>query len=231
MGVLHILSSDNFVVYSKVIARKYGVNSAILLGALCSYQNSFGDNEFYKEQEKIIEDTCLSRYEIQQSIKVLAEADIITVVKKGIPAKNYYYVSDVKLSNILMSCDTTSKTQNNNTDTNNTTKENIYLKESSKIKRFVPPTVEEVSAFCKEKGYSVDAEMFVSWYDSNGWRVGKNKMVSWKSAVATWERKNKASKTTIQQRKIVRDYDERKYEDDDFKSLVSDVNNLSLDDI
>lgn len=57
-----------------------------------------------------------------------------------------------------------------------------------KTKRFTPPTVEEVRAYCKERGNNVDAERFVDYYTSNGWHVGKNSMKDWKAAVRTWER-------------------------------------------
>ncbi|MBR3973249.1 MAG: hypothetical protein IKJ99_04800 [Oscillospiraceae bacterium] len=55
--------------------------------------------------------------------------------------------------------------------------------------RFTPPTVEQVKAYCTEKGYTVDADRFVDYYTSNGWRVGKNPMKDWKAAVRTWNRK------------------------------------------
>lgn len=55
--------------------------------------------------------------------------------------------------------------------------------------RFIPPTVDEVKAYCTEKGYAVDPERFVDFYTSNGWRVGKNPMKDWKAAVRTWNRK------------------------------------------
>lgn len=57
-----------------------------------------------------------------------------------------------------------------------------------KSKRFVPPTIEQVKEYCAERKNSVDAERFVSYYDSNGWKVGKNPMKDWKAAVRTWER-------------------------------------------
>lgn len=56
--------------------------------------------------------------------------------------------------------------------------------------RFVPPTLDEVIAYCQERGNSVDAERFVSFYQSNGWKVGKNQMKDWRAAVRTWERDN-----------------------------------------
>lgn len=60
------------------------------------------------------------------------------------------------------------------------------LKEEEKTKRFTPPTVEEVNSYILEKGYDVDAEAFVNFYESKGWFVGKNKMKSWKAALVTW---------------------------------------------
>lgn len=67
-------------------------------------------------------------------------------------------------------------------------------------RRFFPPTVNEVKVYCKEQGYSVDAERFVDHYESNGWMVGKNKMKDWKAAVRNWNRKEKPNngKTELQ---------------------------------
>ena len=55
--------------------------------------------------------------------------------------------------------------------------------------QFLPPTVEEVSAYCTEKGYDIDPDRFVDYYTSNGWKVGKNPMKDWKAAVRSWSRK------------------------------------------
>lgn len=60
-----------------------------------------------------------------------------------------------------------------------------------KAKRFMPPTVEEVAAYCKERGNKVDAEAFVAHYKSKGWKVGREPMRDWKAAVITWERRAK----------------------------------------
>lgn len=58
-------------------------------------------------------------------------------------------------------------------------------------KRFVRPTVEEVRAYCLERKNSVVPEKFMAHYESNGWKVGKNPMKSWKAAiVSTWESNN-----------------------------------------
>ena len=59
---------------------------------------------------------------------------------------------------------------------------------NTKKKRFVKPTVEEVKQYCIERNNCVNAEQFFDYYESNGWRVGKNSMKDWKAAVRTWER-------------------------------------------
>ena len=53
-------------------------------------------------------------------------------------------------------------------------------------RRFVPPTVQDVEAYIREKGYNVDARRFVDFYESKGWMVGKNRMKDWRAAVRTW---------------------------------------------
>jgi hypothetical protein len=55
-------------------------------------------------------------------------------------------------------------------------------------KRFQPPPVEEVQAYCLERGNGIDAQQFIDHYTSNGWRVGRNPMKDWLAAVRTWER-------------------------------------------
>ena len=58
--------------------------------------------------------------------------------------------------------------------------------EKRKVSRFAPPSVTEVAEYAKEKGYSINATKFVNYYEANGWMVGRNKMKSWKHAVANW---------------------------------------------
>lgn len=64
-------------------------------------------------------------------------------------------------------------------------------KQKDKINRFIPPTVEEVRAYCEERQNGIDSEQFVDFYSSKGWMIGKNKMKDWKAAVRTWENKRK----------------------------------------
>ena len=57
--------------------------------------------------------------------------------------------------------------------------------------RFIPPTIDEISAYCQERKNNVNAEKFFSHYESVGWMIGKNKMKDWRRAVITWELNDK----------------------------------------
>lgn len=64
-------------------------------------------------------------------------------------------------------------------------------KNNAKSKRFVKPTLEELVKYM-EKYYIPKskrepmANKFLAHYETVGWKVGKNKMMSWKSAIAGW---------------------------------------------
>ena len=61
-------------------------------------------------------------------------------------------------------------------------------------KRFSPPGLEEIEAYFAEKGGTASqAERFRDFYESNGWKVGKNPMKSWKAAASGWMSRDKES--------------------------------------
>ena len=66
---------------------------------------------------------------------------------------------------------------------------NVSIRKESK--RFVKPTIQEIQAHILEKGYTFDAEAFYAFYESNGWKVGKNPMKNWKMACTTWAKNRK----------------------------------------
>lgn len=59
---------------------------------------------------------------------------------------------------------------------------------TTKRKRFEKPTISDIEQYCIERNNNVNAEQFFDYYESNGWKVGKNSMKDWKAAVRTWER-------------------------------------------
>ena len=61
---------------------------------------------------------------------------------------------------------------------------------TTKRKRFEKPTLSQITQYCLERNNNVNAEQFYDYYESNGWKVGKNSMKDWKAAVRTWEKNN-----------------------------------------
>ena len=71
---------------------------------------------------------------------------------------------------------------------------NTNTKESVNRKRFTPPSLEEVKAYCQERNNGVDPQAFVDFYTSKGWKIGKDTMKDWQAAVRTWERREAPKK-------------------------------------
>lgn len=62
----------------------------------------------------------------------------------------------------------------------------------SPVLRFRKPTIEEIRDYCLEKGYQIDVEYFYNYNETRGWMIGRQLMKSWKGAIATWVRREKA---------------------------------------
>lgn len=76
------------------------------------------------------------------------------------------------------------------------------------------PTPEECFEYCKKQGLSTydfdgqqksiaqtTAESFFDYYESNGWKVGKNPMKNWKAALNGWIRRDREWSKTHQKTK------------------------------
>lgn len=91
-------------------------------------------------------------------------------------------------------------TNEQQTDNKQATNEQQHLKndkndkngKNAKKKIFIRPSVEEIKAYCEERGNKVDAQKFFDYYDTSGWVDGKGKPVkNWKQKVITWEGRDK----------------------------------------
>ena len=69
--------------------------------------------------------------------------------------------------------------------------ESYHESSTNRKSRFIPPTVEEVDAYCIKNNLAyIDPENFVDFYGSKGWMVGKNKMTNWHQAASGWNRRS-----------------------------------------
>lgn len=117
--------------------------------------------------------------------------------KNGVSVDSSYNILNTGISIENNNSDnnhTVSNTSTTGIDNNNIPSSNTKRKEKKEIEerneknsgRFQRPSVQEVAAFVQSKGYDIDAEEFVSFYESKGWVVGKSPMKDWHQAVVTW---------------------------------------------
>lgn len=199
------------------IAAVYGINAAILLQHLHHWiaknkanETNFFDGHYwtYNSRKAFAElFPYMTTRQIDTALKKLIDDGLIITGNYNKTAYNrtLWYAITKEGYSMLQKCKMEeTKTQNvngenvepipnniPNINTYNSKKENC-IKEKN---RFSPPSVEEVRSYCEERKNSVDAERFIDYYTSNGWKVGKNAMKDWRAAVRTWERS--AYKSTV----------------------------------
>ena len=164
----HLLSSTAFLVLNKNLAREIGLKAAVLLSDLISKEEYFitkgmSDGWFFNTEANIQEDTTLNPYHQRKCIKTLKNLNLISVKRKGIPAKQYFKINEEQVLQIL----------NNLTDKNLTT---INKNKEIKIKNkyFIKPTINDVKKYCLERENTINPESFINFYESKGWMIGKN---------------------------------------------------------
>jgi len=55
------------------------------------------------------------------------------------------------------------------------------------------PSVEDVKAYCEERGNGIDPRMFFDYYAARGWMTGSVPVRDWKALVRTWELRERAT--------------------------------------
>jgi len=191
-----------------------GNTKSVFIHCLLSanYQETKWKNEvipigaFITSAEKLGAEIGLSRQQIRRAFFNLQTTNEITIKSTNkytiVYVQNWakYQIDAVdgnQQKNKQKTPNSTNKQPTNNQQT--TTDKEIKKERIEEIKKstkgdmgadapFYHPTLEEVRAYCKERNNNVDPETWFHHYDGNGWKVGKNPMKKWKSAIITWER-------------------------------------------
>lgn len=140
----------------------------------------------------------------RRALRSLEDAGLITALRgevNGVPYCNYIYCEE-PLQNAGIPPQNMADTPANfegdprkmQGKTINKPEYNYNQVIDNNTKRFTPPTIEEVRAYCAARQNGIDPQSFVDYYTANGWRVGRNPMKDWQAAVRQWEarRKNEA---------------------------------------
>tara|TARA_R110001606_G_scaffold39290_3_gene108648 strand:- start:232 stop:852 length:621 start_codon:yes stop_codon:yes gene_type:complete len=181
----HLLSSTAFIVLNKDLARKVGLKSAVLLADLISKEeyfiaNGMTEGWFFNTEANIEQDTTLTPFQQRKCLKTLEMHLLVDTKRKGIPAKRYFKINQEQVMKFLNNLQSTKST---------TINKNKTIKIINKY--FLRPTVFDVKNYCNERSNNIDAEAFINFYDSKGWKVGNAAMKDWKAAVRTWETRDK----------------------------------------
>lgn len=112
IDIISLLSCDGYIICNKTLIKKFNADCAILVGELCAEYNYYknlgqldSDGSFYSTRDNIEQNTSLNDYAQRKAIKMLSEAKILTVTKKGLPAKNYYKLNTSQLLSLFTTGD------------------------------------------------------------------------------------------------------------------------------
>ncbi|ECC9707411.1 TPA: hypothetical protein ACJG01_001880 [Salmonella enterica subsp. salamae serovar 21:z10:[z6]] len=79
-----------------------GITGALLLSQIVYWQNRMEGQWFYKTQADLEEETGLTRYEQEGARKKLVSCGVLEEAKRGIPAKLYFRINQVRLEELLL---------------------------------------------------------------------------------------------------------------------------------
>lgn len=195
------------------IAREYGILEAILLNNLWFWIeknrangiNYYDDNYWTYNSTRAFNELFpyASQRRIQTALTHLKEEGIITTgnYNKSAYDRTLWYAFTKKGKSIMQKC------KMENTDLVNGSDENVTpipdskpvkkpsKKPNSKLKEFVPPTLEEVKAYCEKRGNKIDPQYFYDYFNDNDWVDSNGKQVmNWKGKILTWEKFSKEEK-------------------------------------
>ena len=146
------------------------------------------------------EDGCWASNKYIADFCQCSETKVSTAISKLIE-RGYLYVKSFdgrqrvlksRLSNFerqnFKNCKADSQNLKQSNTYNNTSNKTSKKDIEPKRKRFVPPTLEEVRAYCLERKNNVDPQKFYDYFNANDWYDSKgNRVKSWKQKVITWE--------------------------------------------
>lgn len=215
-----VKDTSYFVVQGWMLNRLHLKGNTLQVFAIIHGFSHSEDNEYKGSLQYLCEFTGASRSTVIRSLTELQERGYIDKrevyengvkfnrYKSSVDMSVYFDTTGFKMTPPPCQNDTTPHVKmtphniehNIGLDNNISSNEDIYrgadkppaLSSSSGRKRFAPPTLEEVAAYCSERHNSVSPSAFIDYYEARGWRYGTGKpMVNWKAAVRTWEQKDK----------------------------------------
>lgn len=99
--ILELSSGRSFIPFYSSLAKCIGRNEAIIFSELCRTASMVESNEFFESNEKIMEETVSTEWEVRLAVKHLTESGILNVTKKGMPAKRFFSINIQRYNQIV----------------------------------------------------------------------------------------------------------------------------------
>lgn len=181
-----------------------GLNVYETLALSVIYGFSQDGNSLYAGGLRYLATKCLcSRETIKRALKTLTEQGYIEKQKRVTNGVTYY---DYRVGSERPGVGS-ERPGGRVRETHQNKIENIYkynTLSNTREGKFQKPSVTEVSEYCQVRKNAIDPQHFCDFYESNGWRVGKNPMKDWKAAVRTWEKRQGVAPAQHRQRPPMR---------------------------
>ena len=143
---------------------------------------------FFKKGKKLFNKRLLEEKEKQEAFRLQCSK---AGRKSGEARRNKELEAKVGSTGVEGGCNSSSLSLSLSSSLSSTASTKKKTTKDKDSVRFKKPSLEEVQQYITEKGYDIDAETFIAHYESNGWKVGRNNMKSWKSACVTWSKSDK----------------------------------------
>ena len=207
------------LVFDSEVATKYGLREAILFQSICYWitRNKANEIAFYDGRYWTFNSVSawselypfLTEKQIRSTLDSLISQGLLI---KGNYNKNpfdktaWYSLTDLGES-ICLQKDNRFALEGKPIPSNNCKEINISNKEKEILKKekgFNPPSLDEVKAYIKEKGYRFNPNDFFDYYASANWHKGDGKPVrNWKQCCATWESHAHGNAASVTRRPII----------------------------
>jgi hypothetical protein len=204
--------------YRKIMKQKNGLEifacwiALVQVASTCKIR---GDLTKYEISE--ISDLCMvSEEKLTTAIKFLSEVldwiEVTTNLDTQVNNLDVYGQQNCDNSSILFN-----SILSNSSELNTARGEKVHGPPKEKV----PPSLEDLKAYCEERNNGIDPQTFYDHYEARGWipKGYTQKMKSWKATVRTWEKNSnqkfsnnsQPQRETYRERKARQEYKEPDY--------------------
>ena len=185
------LSSKEYFMINKSLLQQFGIEATLLLSEFIKQeenQEQQREERYYifNDLNKISQNTTLSKSKIKNAVNKLYKLKFIDVIVKK-PEKLYVKILHGNISNHII------KNQKNLKEKQKKQKINQLINS----KKFKKPNLKELKEYFLKLGEQDESEVMYDFYESKGWKIGKNSMKCWKSATRNWIRRSKKENFTL----------------------------------